>query len=57
MKALKKNVGGDLFYRTCLEMAVPGMGIWEGAGGLTSAVSILEYKFHEDSVIFIFIVA
>lgn len=57
MKALKKNVGGDLFYRTCLEMAVPGMGIWEGAGGMTSAVSILEYKFHEHSVIFIFIVA
>lgn len=34
-KSSKKNGGVDLVCGTCLKMAVPGMGVWEGAGGMT----------------------
>lgn len=38
-------------------LAVQVVGLWEGTAGMAFAVLILEYKFREDRIIFIFIKA
>lgn len=38
-------------------LAVQVVGLWEGTAGMAFAVLILEYKFREDRIIFIFIEA